>query len=796
MRAAYLLWTMLGTARPLTMNERREPAEAGPATDEAGPGPPTSGTGHPLNQAMQEFEGFDCSVPTDVRMIEAVRPARDCDAVAQVREHRPVEYVFLQKAETTPITVASCSVRMTTHTSYCGVYDHVTTLASIDTQNEPLYISEQDCRAMVETRKYRHFMLGLERDIRLNSTNYLRIQEAGYNDIQASHADCTGGEWAPPDWLRLQWIKHGPHAHQQFYGKKMSGIVRTAHMEVTARLLPGLLTHETQTVTIENDGVHFPGAYPQGSGSHDLKQYIWSITNDDCRFFVVRERVTGEEFVTDQGTVFQAGGDVLVRLVKRDPVQACGAMVATTNFPRAFLGDPKDLSRFGQELQLREHSTHLFFNIQDSYILNFLQRYVQQTVQEMLQEECRRSSRTEEEEYATMVARQMALTAGSTARIEENRFAQAAGESFAIFSCRPIVATIRVTEKCYNVIPVFLQPEDEARYKRQRGLVNDTLEFFLEPKGRMLTTIAAEEPCAELLRPIFRNKLGYWVTGGARIELVGHPAKMSAEDQLGRGLQMIKEVTFEENGWYTPQSIRNLDRYRMISQTTAAVTRRLGFQSQSRGSGPLGQVTADSLFPEVPNFQDWMPRLNIVGTIWQWLKDWGVLCSAAVGLYVLVRILYWAFWVAARLSSKREGASWASHIAGALFPNYHDFAAKSGTRKPGKKVAAFLQGRRAENRGTADTTELQLPRIQTGGLYPEVPPGARWAWPPNTPWGLSWQWGRTPRFERKRPAAGPAGDEVGAVEGDRHHDSPSSTRANAPPSPSPHPDRAAGLDRE
>ena len=658
--------------------------------------------GNPLKAEMQEFEGYDCSIPEDVRMLEAAPPKRDCDLAAEVKRTKNSTYVFLQKAETSTIPLVKCTVKMTTDTAYCGVYDHVTTLATIDLKDEPVVFTDAECRRMAATGTYKHFLGGIEQPIEVNHTTRFKIQEAGYNQLQEHHADCVGGSWTPPDWLRRKILRHGPWAQELFSGSTISGIVRTVFMEVRVEVLPAILTHEDQTLTIEEEHRNFPGLYPLGSFQTDESTYAWAIERDTCRFFVVRQLVTGQDIETDRGTVFQSDGQTMVRLVKKRQVPACGTTVTATNFPQAFLGRVDDVEKFGEALSLREYSTHLFFNIQDAYIFNFLKRYVHETVQETLADQCRRDRQNEDEAYADLVARQLAMTAGGTARISANRFAQAAGEAYALFTCRPIVATIRVTESCYNVIPVFLQSDDEIRYKRQRGLTNDSVEFFLEPQSRMLTTVAAEEPCAELLRPIFKNRLGYWVTGGARVELVAHPKKMSSMVDHGRGIETIREAAFEDNGWYTPASIRNLDRFRMLAQSTAAVTRKMAMQGDLTSTGPLSSLSANQVFPDMPNWKEWVPSFDVWGRIWGFLKDWGALCSTFAGIYLLGRLLYWGFWVVARLCSQREGGLF-SHVFGAFFPNFHDFASSRGSRQMGKRMSALFRPKdRRKDRGDGD----------------------------------------------------------------------------------------------
>ena len=474
--------------------------------------------------------------------------------------------------------------------------------------------------------------------------------------------------------------------------------MRTATLKVTVESVEGIKDEEDGSVTVERDALRLPEAYPAGSYITPDTTYAWTIGTEECRLHVVREAVSGTDLTTDRGEVFSSDEQTLVRLMKRTAVGLCGAQVWATNFPQAYLADPADLGHFGKGLHMREHSQMLYSNIQDAYILNYLRQYTHESISQALRSECVHRKRGREWQLADRIARQMAVSHGGLARLDGNRFVRAAGEAFALFECRETTVDIRETNRCYSVVPVQPNPVEVEKYRRLRGMEphQPDPEFFMEPRSRLLITTAVEEPCAELVRPVYRNDHGYWISAGDRLSLASSPNEVQQEAR-GRGMETISETDFTSSGWYTPESVRNLDRYQMLPFATTAIARRVAGQAVYSGGSGMEPVSGSSIFPDVSRLNDLWPNLNPLAWIWGLLQRWGSVVSTFMGIYVLVRILSWGFWVALRLATPRvAGASLGGHVMSALFPGLKDLRnQEDGRTHPWTRAWSKRRQRRA-----------------------------------------------------------------------------------------------------
>ena len=374
-------------------------ANAAPAVQDAAPPAATS----LLSDEMKRFTAYDCSTPTHIQMVEVPEEDRDCDGPLQIHQVVNSSYSMLQLAETTDVRIIRCQATLTTKTSFCGWFDYSTHMDSIDVDDRPVPISPSDCRKMFDTRLYAHYD-GTRWPVHVNETTVLRIQEAGANTFSADHVDCEGGTWRPPNFLRAEIMRHGPGLESRFHGDSISGVMRTATVKVTLEVVNGIKDEEDQSVTVEKDSLRLPEAYPQGSYVTADTTYVWTIGADRCRLHVVRDFVAGTDTVTEKGTVFTSNRDTLVRLLKRKEVEMCGTKVWATNFPKAFLGDPRDKRHFSTDLHVREHSQMLYTNIQDAYILNYLRSYMGSSITKAIRDECIRRKQGREWELADKIA--------------------------------------------------------------------------------------------------------------------------------------------------------------------------------------------------------------------------------------------------------------------------------------------------------------------------------------------------------------------------------------------------------
>ena len=180
---------------------------------------------------------------------------------------------------------------------------------------------------------------------------------------------------------------------------------------------------------------------------------------------------------------------------------------------------------------------------------------------------------------------------------------------------------------------------------------------------------------------MYRNDYGYWIAMGKQLSLAARPNRGKPRDDTGGRVETLYKTDFTDNGWYTPESVRNLDRYQRPPFATTAVARRIAGQTMySEGSG-MQPVSGSTVFPDVARLNDLWPSLNPLAWIWSWLQRWGSLVSTATRACALVWAMNWCFWFGMRMMvPKSPDVSWFAQTLGALMPSMRDLQGRPTTR--------------------------------------------------------------------------------------------------------------------
>ena len=404
-----------------------------------------------------------------------------------------------------------------------------------------------------------------------------------------------------------------------FKGEKFNQMVVSQHVVLLLKSYVALVDDDN-TMHVPETNRHLDCSATAGQCQLARRSYYWNppAMEPYCPLYQTRwvKGVTTEDEHARQ--VFTSTDGSMVRVLIKDKASfpACGAdRVQQTNYHNLFLVSASSSNPyFLRKLPTREMSIVTYANNQDSFLYHDLKKKLKESHAATIHHDCVRRQQEQKQSLSGLVTEQVSLSEGISANLGNGYFASSAGDAYWRYKCKDILAYVRTTNRCYESVPVRLQPKDDYRYRKALKLdLNGTVEYFLTPHSHMLTTTGIEVECVHARPSMYLGAYGQWIlirpqgnsitTEPRAIELKGH----TLEDDPPNDPNW-EPLEAEYGGIYLPEDIRTMEYQRQRQRAEKDVSLSLGNAALERhwvggqGTSYFHQGVGSFPLPGLPDF--------------------------------------------------------------------------------------------------------------------------------------------------------------------------------------------------
>ena len=549
-----------------------------------------------LRYVQRAFEAYDCQEPQQLETVRTVGKT-SCDIERPEVETYEAEYWLLQEAPFIRIPTKHCGQRVSQIPFHCNPWDYATVQSSDIKLNAPVPVSPTTCRSWFDTLEYK---VQQERTtdeweehsytLAINATNQIRTEIAGHTFAEdSSELECEGVRWYSES-------------------KKME-IDRTVVMEqadITLRE-EEIVADKNGRLVVFSTQERLPPHCRLSAGACETSMgtWLWNAPSEaeTCRLFRTR-KLKGQLSVVWDPTEGEHGKAVktfvdkenMVRLIFKEQRFLCGREIIATNYERLFLASLEQENHFEyQELNPLDMSPFVFSNNKLDFTAAFLEEGYKTYINNLLIADCQKRIEAAGTHYSLLAAEQNALRAGTTVGVGDGRFVTAAGEVFHRYRCRPITVMAKETERCYDALPVTLDPTDfeyfrtleqqrREQLKATEGFEDDDFipieqtRFFLTPLTHRVVTAAVEVPCSVHLAPRYKNINDDWVMVTPSLVPAAPPKSLESVDtrqSWAERQNSTGSLDFANSGIYTPAALLELETASQLPRLRDQIQHRL-----------------------------------------------------------------------------------------------------------------------------------------------------------------------------------------------------------------------------
>ena len=369
-----------------------------------------------VKESQKEMQAYDCSVPLGRERVFATAE-EECDLLSpEVEKTVNRTYILLQRAQRTRVTVKRCTLKTSAVGAYCGMHSHSVLIPHLFYTGKAVDVTMLDCVAYWNGKDWSNTEPSSGHIWNVapiqNGVVEMNWMQAGW----AAHwgtgmtATCKGGTFS--DW-----------------NGQNSDLTVGRFDQLELREEEAVVTKEGKMI-LTGRGMELPCMGAQGFCTTGEGTFIWTQPQKDCNLYRARQApVQGRETTTTDGsTTFISSDGAMLRLIKKEALSECGAVVYATDYARLFLVEQKVAKlNFDQVIHPSEVSVVTYANQQDAFLFGEATSYFKRELKAVLQKDCESGSRRRSRAYARLASEHRSTMDGETVSLGEGYFATAGG---------------------------------------------------------------------------------------------------------------------------------------------------------------------------------------------------------------------------------------------------------------------------------------------------------------------------------------------------------------------------------
>lgn len=442
-----------------------------------------------------DIRGFDCTDPESSIVTVSTAGVLDCSAPPQKSDSELVYMQILKEQVSTLVEVKTCRVLKSSMITHCGMHSHASMLPKGFTIEVPEEITPSQCADIHEHRVYITPLGHRVTNVKGNATTHVKLTEIGMVNDEGK---CKGQDFTVGD------VTYSSAIMISHYQIRISSQV--LRLDIPSRKMiidSGERCNYDASSCLTNEGSLVIWEPRDLSSTCGPTTYIalyegWgNLTKSKSAPMMLTVETNKNRFA----------------LVLADAVNVCGfhgyksmkdSLVMIRGTPYGLPKHSSGVDIFNADIftDIDIKFVYLEQNIinrtTDLYTL-FTKRYCELNKKNLLQ--LLSTARTNPEEFAWLY---MEGEPGYTALTR--------GEVIHIVKCTVKMVNLRITDTCFNELPVYYQ--------------NQT--FFLKPANRILVPVGTPVPCT-YLAPVLYHIHDKWVKMGGELVMAASPLKLSPE---------------------------------------------------------------------------------------------------------------------------------------------------------------------------------------------------------------------------------------------------------------------------
>jgi hypothetical protein len=654
---------------------------------------------------VNQFTAYDCSQPYDIKDV-GFAVATNCISNKKIAKETNVTYQVLQRERYRLASGWKCTVDKTQVVLYCGAFDHQTNFAPQTYYNLPLELTIEACREMWTSHVYTD-PKGRKHSVLRNTISSIQYDEKGYSYLDGHEVRCIGENYLLPG------------THQ---------VVHEAHVAIYLKisLSEESFQYDQDGVTTHTTQVRLACALERQGCATPTTTYGWDEPKDKCELAVTTLSSGVEATNTAEQKVFMSNDGTNIRFILKETMPQCNRYVWETNVPGWYLYSVRNRDLFHRNISKGAMSAVSYGRNKDEYLFNYLANVLQDEFSYILDSDCRRQLELSKLSYWI----QHKNPGATTWLIGEDIFGTGNGEVIYQYRCYPVTVVARVTEVCYQALPVErLTPYPQRTkisptnpmgpLKDKEDLMSPTVEIlddrplFMEPLTRRLTHQGIEIPCVSRFSAKYRNVNDGWVSHLKTIQGVAAPLLPSDPIERISALDPKIRPQIGSGGVYKQEDIEAMERYMDLPRATTALGTNLVNQA-ILDQHTRGPINPEDLFPGYQDPRKWMEGLW--GKFITFLHEWGEAASILISLYIIIKtgitISGWIYnlFILRDIHGCGRILCWIPFISFFLMKTYRDSPYGLQGKEDRVKRKAQKAQRRRQPRNDPDNPTSEIPR--------------------------------------------------------------------------------------
>lgn len=554
------------------------------------------------------FIAYDCSHTNITYTKISLQSVGECSSVGFEIQHNEERIQLIELQDSYNLNVYRCHVSVHRNAYHCGMHSHISAVKNGFAQY--MYnVGRSEClrahetgRMSIETGpRSRHDFHGL-------LPGALRREAMTFAGVLSETGACEPGYYSDP------------------FGE-YNNVVVTGFIEV-------MLTVEESNADSTQDVLHIPTGIKCPLSKENcvdsvLGELYWkTLPEDECKSNQVHVLFQGLANVTqhkgrndNNGLIYTVKtSDMLFSLRVTRSMDLCSTESYRTEHPKLIIVRQHGTGYHFKKYPVKANQMDMFAYINSKFV--YIERNIELNMKDLYDTITKHTCQLERHILQTklFIAQYDANEFASHVMQEPGYTGTVVGEVIYISKCLPVLVEVRKTHKCYKQLPILY----------------NNLTRFLIPKHHLIQNHGEEIDCNSIfMSNYYINNV--WYSVNDRLQETTPPQSLSPSSPPKWTFK--NTASLATAGIYTSEDLTKLRDHIMYGTERDAIQTILTRQMLGKGPDLQGLHTYAILDEEGINHLS----KKFSERIWGWFTNFGTFISGIMGIFIVFRIIKWAF---------------------------------------------------------------------------------------------------------------------------------------------------------